>query len=89
MKIKRIAVLMVVLGLGTPALRAQETNQVEQLKMQLQELQESFEKIQREQRQQIEALTKRLDELTKTQAAEADKKKLEQELAAQIGRAHV
>ena len=63
---------------GAPALRAQTTNEVEQLKRQMQQLQENFERVQREQRQQMDALTKKLDDLTKQQAAEAEKKKLEQ-----------
>ena len=63
--------------------QAQQANEIEQLKKQLQQMQENFEKVQREQRQQIEALTKRLEELTKPQATETEKKKLEQELAAE------
>jgi hypothetical protein len=69
---------------GAPTLRAQTTNEVEQLKTQLQQMQENFERVQREQRQQIDALTKKLDDLTKQQAAEAEKKKLEQELTADL-----
>src|SRR5437868_9570982 len=65
------------LVLGSMALPAQETNQIELLKRQLQQMQENFERVQREQRQQIEALTKKLDDL-------AEKKKLEQELAAEL-----
>ena len=57
---------------------------MQQLKRQLQQLQENFERVQREQRQQIEALTRKLDDLTKQQAAEAEKKKLEQELATDL-----
>ncbi|HTL55180.1 MAG TPA: hypothetical protein VL361_05845 [Candidatus Limnocylindrales bacterium] len=63
---------------------AQPTNEVEQLKKQLRDLQQQFEKTQKEQRQQIDALTQKLDELMKQQAAEVEKKKLEQELAAQL-----
>jgi len=55
-----------------PAL-AQETNEMQQLKQQLQQLQQNFERVQREQRQQIEALTKKLDDLTKEKAAELQK----------------
>jgi len=66
------------------SLRAQDTNQVEALKRQLQELRENFERVQREQSQQIEKLTHTLDELTHQQAQEAEKKKLEQELTAQL-----
>jgi hypothetical protein len=68
-----------------PDLRAQGTNEVDALKQQLQQLQENFERMQREQHQQIEALTHKLEELSKQQAAEAEKKKLEQELAADLG----
>lgn len=72
------------LCLSACLVQAQETNEVGQLKQQLQQLQENFERSQREQRQQIDALTKKLDELTKQSAAEADKKKLEQDLAAEL-----
>src|SRR5579885_2808804 len=79
-----LSVLCLGLGSGEPWLHAQDSNQVDQLKQQLQQMQENFEKVQREQRQQIEALTKKLDDLTKQQAAEAERKKLEQELTAQL-----
>jgi hypothetical protein len=69
---------------GAPKVAAQTTNEVEQLKQQLQQLQENFERLQREQRQQIEALTRKLDDLSKQQAAESEKKKLEQDLAADL-----
>jgi hypothetical protein len=68
----------------TPCLDAQEATELNQLKEQLRQMQENFERVQREQRQQIEALTKKLEDLTKQQTAEAEKKKLEQELAAQL-----
>ena len=42
---------------------------MEQLKQQLQQMQEHFEKTENEQRQQIEALTKKLDEMTARQTA--------------------
>ncbi len=45
--------------------QAQETNEVEQLKQQLRQMQENFEKVENEQHRQIEALTQKLDELTK------------------------
>jgi hypothetical protein len=51
------------------ALAQSETNEVEQLKQQLQQMQEHFEKTENEQRQQIEALTKKLDEMTARQTA--------------------
>ena len=64
---------------------AQETNQVEQLKQQLLQMQQNFERVQREQHDQIEALTKQLNDLSKGQAAEAEKKKLADQLAAELG----
>ncbi len=75
------------------SIQAQETNEVGQLKKQLQQMQENFEKVSRAQQQQIEALTKKLDEFTKTQTpppAAAPKteeqKKLEEELAADLAK---
>src|ERR1043166_719351 len=81
--IKKIALVSAIM-LAASALPAQETNQIDALKRQLQQMQETFDRVQREQRQQIEALTKKLDDLTKQQSAEAEKKKLEQELAAEL-----
>src|SRR5690348_15223028 len=72
--------------LSALAVQAQQTNELEQLKRQIQQMQDSFEKVQREQRQQIDALTKKLDDLTKQQTAEAEKKKLEQELATELSK---
>src|SRR5258708_242261 len=77
----RLTALVSLLGLAIFPARAQETNQIDQLKQQLDEMRESFERVQREQKAQIDALTKQLDQLTKQQAAEAEKKKLEQEMA--------
>ena len=62
---------------GAPTLRAQTTNEVEQLKRQMQQLEENFERVQRDQRQQIDALSKKLDDLTKQQDTEAEKKTLD------------
>jgi hypothetical protein len=87
---KKILILMC-LGLAVPMVQAQETNEVEQLKLQLKQMQENFEKVQREQKGEIDALSRKLDELTKTNAgeatnaaAEAEKKKLQQELAVEL-----
>ncbi len=74
-------VMVSVLGLGAWATRAQDADQIKQLKQQLELMQQNFEKIQREQREQIEALTKRLDEMTKQQTAAAEKPKPEEPLA--------
>src|SRR6266436_11673 len=85
MKFKRILLCYAAGCMVAGVVSAQNTNNdVSLLKQQLQQLQENFERMQREQRQQIEALTKKLDDLTKQQAAEADKKKIEQELAAEL-----
>jgi len=80
---RHLAILLVACCCGTPGAYAQ-TNEIEQLKRQLREMQENFERVQREQKQQIDSLMKQLEELTKQQAGEAEKKKLEQELAAQL-----
>lgn len=67
-----------------PGAEVQPASEVEDLKKQLQQLREQFERTQREQQQQIETLTKKLEDLTRQQAAEAEKKKLEQELSAEL-----
>jgi len=67
------------------SLFAQDTNEINQLKQQLREMRESFERVQNEQRKQIEALTKKLDELTKEKATDAEKEKLAKELATELG----
>ena len=79
-----VAVLAIIIFGGGAPVRAQTTNEVEELKRQLRQLQENFERMQREQRQQIEGLTRKLDDLTKQQTSEAEKKKLEQELASEL-----
>jgi hypothetical protein len=79
-----LAILVLMACGGAPQARGQATNDVEELKRQLRQLQENFERMQREQGRQIEALTKKLDDLTKKQATEAEKKKLEQELATEL-----
>ncbi len=76
--------MLPVLCLAAIQVSGQQSSDVEQLKKQLKEMQENFERVQREQREQIEALTRKLEDLTKQQAAEAEKKKLEQELTAQM-----
>ena len=77
MRALALMVLLILTGVGVPQTRGQTTNDVEELKRQLRQLQENFERVQREQRQQIDALTRKLDELTKPQPAEAERKKLE------------
>jgi hypothetical protein len=68
------------------SLGAQETNDVDQLRTQLRQLQEQFERVQQEHKTQIDNLSRKLDELTRARVAEADKKKLEQELAAEMAK---
>ena len=65
-------------------LQAQETNEVELLKKQLQQVREQFEKAQQEYQRQIDPLSKRIDQLQKQQTSAAEKKKLEDELAAEL-----
>lgn len=65
---------------------AQETNEVQQLREELRKVREDFERVTREQRQQIDALSRKLETLSgQPQAADVEKKKLEQELAAELG----
>ncbi len=84
MKLNKLLGVSSALCLCVTIAQAQETNEsassrlggiqrdeVGQLKQQLLQMQESFEKTQNEQRRQIEALTKKLDELTKQQQATA------------------
>jgi hypothetical protein len=86
MNFKMPMALLAALYLSRGFAEAQQANEIEQLKRQIQQMQENFEKVQREQRQQIDALTHKLDDITKSQAAEAEKKKLEQELAADLAK---
>ncbi|MEO6182627.1 MAG: hypothetical protein ABIP76_05815 [Verrucomicrobiota bacterium] len=93
MKIFKIMGWSSALCLSLITLQAQETNEVGQLKKQLQQMQDSFEKVTRAQQQQIEALTKKLDEFTKTQSAPSiaapkteEQKKLEAQLAAELSK---
>jgi hypothetical protein len=69
MKLKFIIGLSSALCLSAMSGQAQETNEVEQLKQQLRQMQESFEKVQNEQRQQINALTQKLDKISRQQQA--------------------
>ena len=77
--------LVVVALASNHSVLAQDTNEINQLKQQLREMRENFERVQNEQHQQIDALTKKLDELTKEKAADAEKKKLAEQLAAELG----
>jgi hypothetical protein len=83
--VARTVLLLAAIALAsTHGVLAQDTNEINQLKQQLREMRENFERVQNEQRQQIEGLTKKLDELTKEKAADAEKKKLADELAAEL-----
>src|SRR5437868_6676879 len=87
------------LGLVVPMVSAQETNEVEQLKRQMLQMQENFEKERSEDRQVIKSLSEKVDALLKgapaSQAtvsmsqtnadAEAEKAKLQAELAGELG----
>jgi hypothetical protein len=77
-----VAAIVLVSSHGTVV--AQDTNEINQLKQQIQQMRDNFERVQNEQRQQIDALTKKLDELTKEKSADAEKKKLADQLAAEL-----
>jgi hypothetical protein len=79
--------LVWVCGLPLPARGAEATNELEQLRQQIRVMQENFDRVQREHQQQIQALTTKLEELSKQQAAAAERKKLEEELAAEMAKA--
>jgi hypothetical protein len=82
---------------GPGSVRGQSvTNEIQELKEQLRQSREAFEKFQREQQQKIDELTRKVDSLSKgaapapaispapTTASDAEKKKLEEELAADL-----
>ena len=69
--------------LSATLLSAQATNEVEDLKRQLRAATENFEKAMKEQHQVIDALTQRLDDMQKRQAAADEKQKLAEQLAAE------
>src|SRR4051812_4654771 len=69
---------------GPMTLAVQETNDVEQLKRQLQEMRDSFEKTRQAQQQQLDALTQKLEAVSRQLAGDAEKKKLEQQLTAEL-----
>ena len=97
---KIFKLIPLVLCLGAASIQAQNPAEVEQLKKQMLEMKENFERVQREQREQIEALTRKIDELTKSSAPAggvaatspsaslpektAEQKKLEEQLAAEL-----
>src|SRR4051812_8515045 len=96
MKNYKILSLAVLLTFATIQANAQQNSEIDQLKTQLRQMQDNFERVQREQREQIDALTKKLDSLTQpastataaptnTPAKTDEQKKLEQELAAELG----
>ena len=87
MKITHIIACVFALGLATPAWPAEA--EVQQLKHQLQQMQDDFEKTRRQQQQQIDALIRKLDELTgqppaTTPAKAAPGRTLEQQLVAEM-----
>jgi hypothetical protein len=97
MTMKNILIVLC-LGLAVPWVQAGDTNEVEQLKRQMQQMQENFERIQREDREAIDALIRKVNDLAKERQvapatnaippvpppAEAEQKKLEQQLAAEM-----
>jgi hypothetical protein len=96
MKNYKLMALAVLLSVAIGRANAEQSSEIEQLKTQLRQMQFNFGRVQREQQQQIEALMKKLQELTqqptvaKAAATNApaksdEQKKLEQELAAELG----
>lgn len=65
-------------------LAAETTNEVDQLRGQLQDLQKRFDQLENAHRREIDDLKKQLNALKGQQATEAERKKLEQELAAEL-----
>jgi len=87
MKKKPVLILLTMCGVlaGATVASAQDTNnEVSALKQQLKQLQDNFERMQREQKDQIDALSRKVEELTKKQSTDAEKKKLEEDLAAEL-----
>src|SRR4051812_31149519 len=64
MKNYKLLSLAVLLSMMLSRANAQQNDQLEQLKNQLQQMQQNFDRVVREQRQQIDALTKKVDELS-------------------------
>jgi len=86
MNFRKRTTFVAALYLSTFFAHGQPTNEIEQLKRQIQQMQENFERVQREQRQQIDTLSRKLEEITKSQSADAERKKLEQELALDLSK---
>src|SRR5262245_50429993 len=84
MKIKNRLGCSIALCLSAAVVQAQETSEVETLKKQLLQMKENFEKVQQDYQKQIDALSKKVDELLKQQAASAEKEKLKEQLAAEL-----
>src|SRR5579864_529237 len=84
MKFRKLIVMTAVFSAGAMVLPAQETNEVQELKQEMRQMQENFERTQREQSRQMEILNRKLDELTREKAAEAETKRLEQQVAADL-----
>ncbi|MBI5387217.1 MAG: hypothetical protein HZA90_21325 [Verrucomicrobia bacterium] len=72
-------------ALALPAQETISTNQLQQLQQQLRQLQQAFEQMQSQYRQQIDGMQKQIDALQQAQSAAAEKKKLEDEIAAKLG----
>ena len=77
MRFRKLVFASFVFGAAVLAAKAQQGNEVEQLKQQLRQVLQ----VQEEQRQKIETLMKQLEEVAKKQTVDAEKKKLEEQLA--------
>lgn len=87
------SILILSLASSVPFARADDSAEVRQLRQQLSDMKQAFENAQAEQRRQIEELTERLNQLggetnrapsAPSVGTEAEKKKLEAELAAEL-----
>lgn len=85
-KVSRIALGAAALLAFLPTLNADDAA-VEQLRREIAEMKQQFEQTQQDQRRQIEALTRKLEEVTGTSASKpgVDQQQLEAELASELG----
>ncbi|MDA1275582.1 MAG: hypothetical protein O2960_16310 [Verrucomicrobia bacterium] len=87
MKTIRFLFLSAFIALALFPNSAQEADPVGQLKKQLEQIQANFEKIQQQQKLEIERLTRQIQALQEQNDADAETKRLESELAAEMATA--
>lgn len=75
-------------GLSEPAISLaaqQDASELERLRQQLDDLRQSFERLQREHRARLDALSNRVDELTRSNVVAAEKEQLTRDLERELG----